>query len=91
MTIKRTHVLIPEELSKAIDKLVGQRKRSKFITEAVKERLHRIRLLQALEKTAGIIKTEEHPEWKSSKDVAKWVKHLRKEDENRFKKIMKKD
>lgn len=84
-TIKRTHVLIPEEVTRAIDKLAGQRRRSKFITEAVKEKLNRIRLLKALEETAGAIKREDHPEWKTPKDVAKWVTDLRKEEAKRLK------
>lgn len=87
-TIKRTHVLIPEDVTRAIDKLAGQRKRSKFITEAVKEKLSRIKLLKALEETAGAIKSENHPEWKTSKDVAKWVTTLRKENEKRLKEKM---
>ena len=52
----RTHVILPEDLVKAVDKESGKGKRSKFIEEAVREKLRIDALRAALEATAGALK-----------------------------------
>ncbi|MGH2584730.1 MAG: hypothetical protein ACRDJE_07425 [Dehalococcoidia bacterium] len=37
----RTHVLVPREILEAVDRLVGQRRRSQFLAEAAQEKLER--------------------------------------------------
>ncbi len=37
----RTHIVIPRDMVAAIDRLAGKRRRSAFITEAVREKLAR--------------------------------------------------
>lgn len=88
--VKRSHVLISEEITREIDKVAGDRQRSKFIAEAVREKLNRVKLIKAIDKTAGVISAERYPEWETEADVARWVRHLRKEDEKTLKKKMKK-
>ena len=44
---KRTHVVIPEQLVKDIDMLVGARQRSILLTQAAEEKLMRYRQLKA--------------------------------------------
>jgi len=73
----KTHLIFPGELLEAIDKLVGKRKRSKFVAEVVKKELKRRQLEIVLEKAAGAWKEEDHPEFKKS--VYRWVRSLRKE------------
>jgi len=63
---------------KKVDSLVGKRKRSAFFEEAVREKVARMNLLRALDETAGAIKTEDRPEWASSRDVTRWVSDRRK-------------
>lgn len=84
-TKKRTHIVVSEELVKEIDKLSGKRKRSWFITQAVKKEIQRINFLMAVKETAGAWKDEDHPEFK--KGVDSWVRSMREEDEKRLKKI----
>lgn len=76
----KAHLIIPEELLKSIDKLVGRRKRSEFITRATKKEMKRIQLQEALEKAAGLWKDENYPELKQ-KGTYQWVRDLRKEKE----------
>lgn len=38
----RTHVLMPRELLDAVDRLVGQRRRSQFLVQAAEEKLQRV-------------------------------------------------
>lgn len=84
MQTKRTHVVLEERLVKDIDRLVGPRRRSSFLTEAAEEKLLRYRQIAALKAAAGAWKDEDHPELKQGS--AKWVHQLRQESERRFKK-----
>jgi hypothetical protein len=86
VTKNKAHLVFPEDLLQAIDKLVGKRGRSKFVVEATRKELKRIRLQEALEKTAGAWKDEDHPEIKE-KGTYRWVRDLREEAEERFKEI----
>ena len=80
----RTHLVLSEELVRQIDLVVGKRKRSRFVEEAVREKLRREILLAAISSTAGVLLTEEHPEWDTSKGVASWVRGLRRQDDQRL-------
>jgi len=42
MSVVRMNITVPEELAQQLDKLIGPRKRSHFITETLKERIERI-------------------------------------------------
>ena len=83
----RTHLILPEELLREIDSLVGRRKRSRFVEKAVREKLKREKLISALEKTAGVLSPEEHPEWATLDKVAEWVKESRQRDEARLRRL----
>ena len=82
----KAHLVFPEDLLQAIDKLVGKRGRSKFVAEATRKELQRMQLQKALEKAAGAWKDEDHPELKE-KGTYQWVRDLREEAEKRFKEI----
>jgi len=79
MGYKRTHVVIAEELVSQIDRLVGKRGRSRFLSQAAEQELKRLRILKALERAAGSWKEEDHPELKGG--AARWVAQLRRRDE----------
>lgn len=66
---------------------MGKRKRSRFITEAARKELKRIRLERVLEKAAGAWKDEDHPELK--KGTYQWVRDFREEAEKRFEEFTK--
>ena len=42
MSVVRMNITVPEELAQQLDKLIGPRKKSRFIAEALKERIERI-------------------------------------------------
>jgi metal-responsive CopG/Arc/MetJ family transcriptional regulator len=83
---KRTHVVLPEQLTARIDIIVGKRGRSKFLAQAAEKELMRLSQLKALEAAAGSWKNPHHPELKHG--AAKWVDKLRREDEERFQKVL---
>ena len=76
----RTHIVLPSELVEAIDRLVGQRKRSAFVTQAVAEKLERELLRRALAGTAGALANHTHPEWDTPDKISAWVREMRSID-----------
>ncbi len=83
----RAHMVLPDQLIGEVDRLVGKRGRSAFFAEAARERLRRERLTKALKETAGSIKAEDHPEWATSAKVAAWVRKLRRESDQRMRRL----
>jgi len=83
-TKSKAHLVFPEELLQAIDKLVGKRGRSKFVVEATRKELKKIQFLQALQEATGSWKDENHPELKE-KGTYQWVREQREMEDRRFK------
>jgi hypothetical protein len=75
---KRTHILLPEDLAREIDAIAGRRGRSAFLVETAREALRKRKLLGFLESDAAW-KDADHPEL--APGAAKWVRHLRRENE----------
>lgn len=82
----RTHVIIPQELVSSIDRLVGSRNRSKFLAEAAKKELQRLKLIEAFHKVAGSLKDVDIPGWETSESAARWVHDIRRMDPVKFNK-----
>lgn len=80
---RRAHVVMPEELVAEVDALVGQRRRSQFITEAVKEKLRRRRRVDAFERVIGSSKDGGILEWETRESTNDWLHDLRQEWEQR--------
>jgi hypothetical protein len=82
MAIKRAHVLVPEDLLREIDALVGPRGRSSFLVETARHEVRRQKLLRFLEgEDEAAWKNRNHPELAES--AADWVRKLRAESEAR--------
>ena len=74
----RTHVILPDDLLEEIDKLVGERKRSEFISDAASKERKRRRLIEAARLADGSLRdAETPPEWETSEGAAAWVRSLR--------------
>ncbi len=82
---RRAHVILPADLVADIDKLVGKRCRSAFLTEVASDEIQRRQQRNALRKSAGAWKNEDHPELKDG--AAAWVIKIRGESEERFQRI----
>jgi hypothetical protein len=78
MRHKRTHVILPEDLLAEIDALVGQRGRSAFLIEILRQEVNRRRLLAVLGNPEPAWKDEDHPEL--AEGAAAWVRRMRDED-----------
>ena len=75
--IARARVAFQKELVAAVDRLVGRRKRSAFVVDAVQEKLEREQLGRALAETRGILDKDSHPEWSTPEKTSAWVRELR--------------
>ena len=77
---RRVHVLLRGDLLDEIDALVGRRRRSQFITEAVRARLARDELRDALAAMDGALADVDVPGWESPEAAAAWVTALRESE-----------
>jgi Arc/MetJ-type ribon-helix-helix transcriptional regulator len=81
MSSHRTHVVLPDELIKQIDELVGKRGRSAFLAEVAEREIKRRKLLQLLDELASRpgYSDQDYPEWKDGS--AEWVHNMRQKDQ----------
>ncbi len=82
MKTKRAHVLLPQDLVREIDAIVGPRGRSAFLVETAREAVRRRKLLRFLESDEPVWKEADHPELEQGS--AAWVRKLRQENEHRI-------
>jgi hypothetical protein len=80
---QRAHILIPSDLLREIDALVGPRGRSAFLLETARQEVKRRKLLRFLKSDEPAWKEEDHPELAGGAD--NWVRELRKQSERRGK------
>ena len=83
--IKKSRVVLPEDVVAGIDSLVGKRGRSAFLAEVAREEIQRRRQREALQAAAGSWKDQDHPELKGGS--AAWVRKMRAESETRSQRI----
>lgn len=81
---QRAHIIIPSDLLREIDNLVGPRGRSAFLLETARQEVRRRKLLRFLESKQPAWRDEDHPEMKAGS--VEWVRQLRWESEGRSKK-----
>ena len=76
--LARTNVTLPAALLDEVDRFAGPRGRSRYVAEAVAQRVRRDALGAAIRETAGAMVGQ--PGWMSPDEVAKWVDDLRSEE-----------
>ena len=80
MKTKRAHILLPQDLVREIDAIVGPRGRSAFLVETAREAVRRRKLLRFLESEVPAWADSDHPEL--AEGAAAWVRGLRQESES---------
>ncbi len=78
---QRAHIIIPGDLLREIDALVGPRGRSAFLLETARQEVQRRKLLRFLESEQPAWRAEGHPE--PAAGTAAWVRQLREHSEGR--------
>jgi hypothetical protein len=76
--LARTNVTLPASLLDEVDRFAGPRGRSRYVAEAVAQRVRRDALGAAIRETAGAMIGK--PGWMSPNEVARWVDGLRTEE-----------
>ena len=61
---KQANFVIPEDILDDLKKQVGSRQQSRFVAEALRKELKRLRLETALEESFGAWQDKDHPELK---------------------------
>ncbi|KJR98563.1 MAG: hypothetical protein VR68_10370 [Peptococcaceae bacterium BRH_c4a] len=84
---KLTPIRFPLDLLSDLDKHVGERQKSKFIIEATKKELLKLKQKKALQSASGIFKDRDYPEFADAEDVSSWVRKIRDETEARRREI----
>ncbi len=79
MATSRTHVVLPSDVLKDIDALVGKRGRSAFLAEVARREIQKRKILKFLDRKEPAWKIEDHPELRHGS--AAWVSKMRKEEE----------
>jgi hypothetical protein len=74
---RKVTLTLPQSLLARLDAAVPGRKRSRFISEAIEERLAIAEQLAALEETAGAWSDEHHPDMRDDADIDQWLANLR--------------
>jgi hypothetical protein len=77
-SLARTNVTLPVDLLEEVDRYAGPRGRSRYVAEAVAQRVRRDALGAAIRETAGAMIGK--PGWMSPDEVATWVDELRSEE-----------
>ncbi len=74
--VEKITVTLPKALLARLREHVPARQRSRFILEAVEERLALEEQVTALEETAGAWSDENHPEMRTDEDIDRWLADL---------------
>jgi hypothetical protein len=78
---RRAHVLLPDDLVREIDAIVGSRGRSRFLVETAREAVRKRKLLEFLDSREPAWSDSNHPELEQG--PAAWVRKLRQESDRR--------
>lgn len=76
--VQKVTVTLPGALLSRLDQLIPTRGRSRFILEAIEERLDLEEQQVALAETAGAWTDENHPDMKNAEDIDQWLDELRR-------------
>jgi metal-responsive CopG/Arc/MetJ family transcriptional regulator len=78
VALARTNLTLPANLLDEVDRIAGPRGRSRYVAEAVAQRVKRDRLGKAIRETAGIMRGT--PDAMSRDEVSAWIDRLRSEE-----------
>jgi len=76
--LARTNVTLPADLLAEVDRFAGPRGRSRYVAEAVAQRVRRDALGAAIRETAGAM--IDRPGRMSPDEVSRWIDELRAEE-----------
>lgn len=78
MALTRTNLTLPEELLRQVDEIAGPRGRSRYVADAVAQRVKRDRLRRAIEESYGSL-VPEGGRPMTREEVSAWIREQRDE------------
>ena len=78
MALARPNLTLPEDLLAEVDEIADPHGRSRYVAEAVAQRLRRDRLRRAVNESAGVLRGTPHE--MSREQVTAWIDELRAEE-----------
>jgi metal-responsive CopG/Arc/MetJ family transcriptional regulator len=78
MDTQKITITLPKGLLLRLREHVPARQRSRFILEALEERLALEEQVAALEESAGIWSEQDYPEMRTEADIDRWLSDLRR-------------
>jgi metal-responsive CopG/Arc/MetJ family transcriptional regulator len=78
MALARTNLTLPAELMDEVDRLAGPRGRSRYVADAVAQRVRRDRLQRAIRESAGVMRGTSAQMARAEVDA--WIDRLRTEE-----------
>ncbi len=85
----KLHFTCSPDIVQELDVFVGKRGRSKFITEAIKEKISKEKFSFAVSECAGAWSSENHPGLNSTKKITDYINKIREDSEKRLKETYK--
>ncbi len=76
--VQKITVTLPQAVLARLRAHVPARQRSRFILEAIEERLELEEQIAALNETAGAWSDQNHPEMRTDEDIDRWLSDLRR-------------
>lgn len=74
----RTNVTLPASVLEQVDRIAGERGRSRYVAEAVAQRVRRDELGAAIRETAGVMVGK--PGWMSPDEIDRLIEELRSDE-----------
>ncbi|MBM3150638.1 MAG: hypothetical protein FJZ96_00290 [Chloroflexi bacterium] len=75
---ERLNLYLTKPVADELRRLIPPRERTRFVEEVLARELRRKKLLEALDKSYGAWKDEDHPELATFDDVNRWIEEGRK-------------
>lgn len=72
---------LPVSLLEEMDRYLAGREKTRFVIDAIEEKLQRIRLQRAVAASAGAWSDSDHPELATPGDIVAWVESSRRSED----------
>lgn len=74
-----------EKVADGASLLVRDEKKNRLVAEVIgRKEFDPVAFQKALDKAAGVFTAENHPEWRTKKDVIKWLRETRRNFDRKF-------
>jgi hypothetical protein len=75
---ERMNLYITKSVMDELRRAIPARERTKFVEDVLARELRRLRLREAIEKSYGAWKDEDHPDMMTGEDIDRWIEEQRK-------------